>query len=62
MHSKKMTVHVSDNLTINFAPTENGLWVHHVDNPQTIQDMWSMLLTVSDKKSYTPSGKKNTKH
>jgi hypothetical protein len=49
MHSKTMTFHVNNNSTINFAPTANGLWVHHVDNPQTVQDMLSMLSTVSDK-------------
>jgi hypothetical protein len=50
MHSKTMTVHVNNNSKINFAPTENSLWVHHVDNPQTVQDTWSMLSTVSNKK------------
>jgi hypothetical protein len=56
MHSKTMKFHVKDNSTINFAPTENGLWVHHVDNPQTVQDMWSMLSTVSSKKELYTKG------
>jgi hypothetical protein len=35
---------------IDLMPTANGLWVHHVNNPQAVQNMWSMLSTVSDKK------------
>jgi hypothetical protein len=60
MHSKTMTVCVNNNSTINFAPTANGLWVHQVDNPRSVQDMWSMLSTVSDKrKLYTKQAYKH---
>jgi hypothetical protein len=41
-------------MSINFTPTANGLWVHHIKNPQYIQDVQLMLLTVSEeKKMYT---------
>jgi hypothetical protein len=43
-------VHMNDGTSIEFRPMRNGLWVHHIDNVQHEQNMWSMLSTVSNKK------------
>jgi hypothetical protein len=43
--NQAIQVHMKDR-----SPTRNGLWVHHISNPQYVQDMWSMLSAVSEKK------------
>jgi hypothetical protein len=48
--SQTIRVHMNDGSSIDFRPTGNGLWVHHIDNVQHVQNMWSMLSTVSNKK------------
>jgi hypothetical protein len=54
MHSHTLQVHINDQSTIDFTPTTNGLWVYRVNNPQSVQHMWSMVSTVGDqKKIYT---------
>jgi hypothetical protein len=52
--SQAIQVHMKDGSTINFKPTRNGLWVHHVNNPQYVQNMWLMLSMVSEKSRQQP--------
>jgi hypothetical protein len=51
--SQAIQVHMKDGSTINFKPTRNGLWVHHINNPQYVQNMWLMLSTSVQKNSST---------
>jgi hypothetical protein len=49
-----MIVHRLDGSTIEFTPSNNGLYKHELDQAESINQMWSMLATVSDKSmSYT---------
>jgi hypothetical protein len=54
--SQAIQVHMKDGSTINFTLTNNGLWVHHVNNPQYVQNMWLLLSTVSEKKQLYTKG------
>jgi hypothetical protein len=47
---------MKDGYRIEFTPTNNGLWVHPLDNLQDIQSMWSMVTTVSEKACSTQNG------
>jgi hypothetical protein len=49
-----MRVHLKNESSIDFTLTAHGLWVHHVNNPQNIHNIWSMVSTIDgNKKLYT---------
>jgi hypothetical protein len=48
--SQTIWVHMNDGTSIDFRLTRNGLWVHHIDDVRHVQNMWSMLSTMSNKK------------
>ena len=53
-HNKAMTVHRRDGTTIEFTPSDNGLYKHELRTNDSIRDMWAMLSTVSERAlSYT---------
>jgi hypothetical protein len=49
-NSLTMRVHLNNESFLDFTPTAHGLWVYHVSNPQNVQDIWSMVSTVDEKK------------
>jgi hypothetical protein len=46
--SKSMTVHMYNGSIIHFTPSRHGLYKHTLGTNESIQDMWTMLSTVSD--------------
>jgi hypothetical protein len=46
--SKWMTVHMHNESKIHFTPISHGLYKHELGTDESIQDMWTMLSTVSD--------------
>jgi hypothetical protein len=46
--SKCMTVHMHDGSKIHFTPSNHGLYKYELRTSESIQDMWTMLSTVSD--------------
>jgi hypothetical protein len=53
MHGRTLQVHINDQSTIDFAPTTNGLWMYQLNNPQSVQHMWSVSTVDNQKKLYT---------
>jgi hypothetical protein len=44
-----MTVHMHDGIKIHFTPSNHGLYKYELGTNESIQDMWTMLSTVSDR-------------
>jgi hypothetical protein len=47
--NKAITVHTHNGYTINFTPSDNGLYKHELESKESILDMWTMLSTVRDR-------------
>jgi hypothetical protein len=49
--NKSMIVHLGGNSKIVFALAAHGLWVHKLNDQQSINTMWTMISTVAEKAS-----------
>jgi hypothetical protein len=50
MNRQTMRVNLSSESSLDFTPTAHGLWVYCISNPQNVQNIWSKVSTVDEKK------------